>query len=56
MRKELCNALSLIVTNEKKRLEDERERVRASLASTPPRYKTILSGLLQDSNPDLRTD
>lgn len=35
MQKELCNALSLIVTNEKKRLEDERERVRASLASTP---------------------
>lgn len=35
MNKELCNALSRIVTNEKKRLEDERERVRASLASTP---------------------
>ena len=35
MRKELCNALSLIVTNEKKRLEDERERVRASLTSIP---------------------
>lgn len=35
MHKELCNALFRIVTNEKKRLEDERERVRASLASTP---------------------
>lgn len=35
MHKELCNALSRIVTNEKKRLEDERERVRASLTSTP---------------------
>lgn len=35
MNKELCNALFRIVTNEKKRLEDERERVKASLASTP---------------------
>ena len=36
MHKELCNALFRIVTNEKKRLEEERERVQASLASTPP--------------------
>lgn len=36
MHKELCDALFRIVTNEKKRLEDERERVRARLASTPP--------------------
>lgn len=35
MHKELCNALFRIVTNEKKRLEEERERVLASLASTP---------------------
>ena len=35
MHKELCNALSRIVTNEKKRLEEERERVLASLDSTP---------------------
>lgn len=34
MHKELCNALFRIVTNEKKRLEEEQERVRASLAST----------------------
>lgn len=35
MHKELCNALFRIVTNEKKRLEEERERVRASLDSIP---------------------
>lgn len=35
MHKELCDALFRIVTNEKKRLEDERERVRASLVSNP---------------------
>ena len=35
MHKELCNALFRIVTNEKKRLEEERERVLASLDSTP---------------------
>lgn len=35
MNKELCNVLFRIVTNEKKRLEEERERVRASLASIP---------------------
>lgn len=35
MHKELCDALFRIVTNEKKRLEDERERTTASLASTP---------------------
>lgn len=36
MNKVLCDALFRIVTNEKKRLEDERERVRASLVSTHP--------------------
>ena len=35
MHKELCNALFRIVTNEKKRLEEEQERVLASLASIP---------------------
>lgn len=36
MNKVLCDALFRIVTNEKKRLENERERVRASLVSTHP--------------------
>nr|DAF68078.1 MAG TPA: hypothetical protein [Caudoviricetes sp.] len=36
MHKELCSALFRIVSNEKKRLEDERELTKASLASTPP--------------------
>lgn len=35
MNKELCNAIFRIVTAEKKRLEDEREHVRASLTSMP---------------------
>lgn len=42
MNKVLCDALFRIVTNEKKRLEDERERVRASLTSNPQPPGTAL--------------